>query len=317
MEYPRCNKESSLPEIEKEGLEGYLEQLKEIRDDKVGDVPQVGTDEGESCQSQAMSKKSDVKKLANLAKVMKATPSPLAKATKTPLKIRGFLGNERAAMKVKEIRDALLTSPKKKSPTKKSGIPIPNMGSFNLIPEEGGRTSLKGISVLLKEGERTYEGEREGKGESFDLAKGELEKKIIELIEKEKGVVEEVEVAKVSMVTEFKDFEEYSKALTLEVSRFYGEGFDLCKKQIKLYFSNLDIEIDPALAEGGAGDDNVDNDDILADPPWVIKPLREEKKRTTPGRIGSPLYGLVLVDHHSEFFYVLFIFCNSIWDVYQ
>ena len=59
-----------------------------------------------------------------------------------------------------------------------------------------------------------------------------------------------MELAKPLAIIEFKAFEEYGEALTLEASRYYGEGFDLWHKQIKLCFMDLDIdnmEIDPDL----------------------------------------------------------------------
>ncbi|GFZ12888.1 hypothetical protein Acr_23g0012730 [Actinidia rufa] len=74
---------------------------------------------------------------------------------------------------------------------------------------------------------------------------------------------------RVSVVTEFKASKEYNKVLTLKASRFYGEGFELCKKQIKLHFPDLDnddMKIDPNLDEDGASDDDMDGDDILEDP---------------------------------------------------
>ena len=108
--------------------------------------------------------------------------------------------------------------------------------------------------------------------ESFDLTKGDLEKKIVELVEKEKGVIEAVQLAKVSAVAEFKASEEYSEALTLEASKFYGEGYDLCKKQIKLCFFDHDIDdmkIDPDLAEE-VDEGEVDSDAILAEDPSLV-----------------------------------------------
>ena len=105
----------------------------------------------------------------------------------------------------------------------------------------------------------------------FDLAREKLEKEVAELKRKEKEVAEAVvEHAKMLAVTEFKASEEYGEALTLEASRYYGEGFDLCKKQIKLRFPDLDIdnmEIDPNLAEEGDGDGKVDGDATLVEDP--------------------------------------------------
>ena len=88
-------------------------------------------------------------------------------------------------------------------------------------------------------------------------------------MEKEKGVVEAVELTKVSAVAMFKASEEYNEALTLEVSKFYGEEFDLCKTQIKLRFPDLnidDMKIDPDMAEDGVGDDDVDGSDFFGRP---------------------------------------------------
>ena len=45
---------------------------------------------------------------------------------------------------------------------------------------------------------------------------------------KEKEMAEAMELAKKSAIAEFKAFEEYWEALTLEASRIYSEGFDLC-----------------------------------------------------------------------------------------
>ncbi|XP_057496282.1 uncharacterized protein LOC130781195 [Actinidia eriantha] len=105
----------------------------------------------------------------------------------------------------------------------------------------------------------------------FDLAREKLEKEVAELKRKEKEVAEAVvEHAKMLAVTEFKASEEYGAALTLEASRYYGEGFDLCKKQIKLRFPDLDIdnmEIDPNLAEEGDDDGKVDGDATLVEDP--------------------------------------------------
>ena len=85
-------------------------------------------------------------------------------------------------------------------------------------------------------------------------------------------MIEAVDLAKGSAVAEFKAFEEYSENLTLEASRIYGEGFDLCEKQITLHFPDLDIddmEIDPDLAEE-IDEGEVDGDAILAkDPPFA------------------------------------------------
>ena len=72
-----------------------------------------------------MSKKIDVKKLANLAKATNATPLRHVKATRTPLGDKGVHGDEIPAKKAKGIRHAPLTSPKKKLSSKKSGIPFP------------------------------------------------------------------------------------------------------------------------------------------------------------------------------------------------
>ncbi|GFS37631.1 hypothetical protein Acr_00g0053150 [Actinidia rufa] len=66
--------------------------------------------------------------------------------------------------------------------------------------------------------------EKENEKKNFDLAREKLEKKIAKLIGKAKEVVEAVEIAKMGVVVEFKASEEYREALTLEASRFYGEG---------------------------------------------------------------------------------------------
>ncbi|GFZ19985.1 hypothetical protein Acr_28g0006900 [Actinidia rufa] len=90
------------------------------------------------------------------------------------------------------------------------------------------------------------------------------------------GVIEAVELSKVSSIVELKAFEEYSEALTLEVSNFYGKEFNLCKKQIKLRFLDLDIDdkkIDPDLAEE-VDEGVVDGDAIWQRiHPWSIKTL--------------------------------------------
>ena len=67
-----------------------------------------------------MSKKVNVKKLANLDKAAKAIPPNPSKATRTPPGDKRVHSNERLLKKVKGTRDAPSTSS-----NKKSGIPLP------------------------------------------------------------------------------------------------------------------------------------------------------------------------------------------------
>ena len=71
----------------------------------------------------------------------------------------------------------------------------------------------------------------------------------------EKNVVElkrnEV-LAKTSTIEEFKASDDYKEAVEKLASSYFGEGFNLCKKQIGLLHPNLDIQdlqINPKLAE--------------------------------------------------------------------
>ncbi|GFZ09947.1 hypothetical protein Acr_21g0005460 [Actinidia rufa] len=223
---------------------------------------------------------------------------------RTPFGDKGVHGNERPLKKANGFYDAHLTSPKKKSPAKKSGIPLfalvaaeqvilAQLATTSTRPAGRDRHDLepylsKTMSWQLnwlslpsfmptwrceikwswtRVKELTEEKGREN--ENFDLTKRELEKEIAELVEKENGVIEVVELAKVSTLVELKASEGYSEALTLEASKFYSEGFALCKKQIKLHFPNLnidDLKIDLDLAEE-VDEGEVDGDATLADDP--------------------------------------------------
>ena len=48
-------------------------------------------------------------------------------------------------------------------------------------------------------------------------------------------------LAKMSAIEEFKSLEDYKEAVEEETSSYFGEGFELCKNQIKLFHPKLDI----------------------------------------------------------------------------
>ena len=55
-----------------------------------------------------------------------------------------------------------------------------------------------------------------------------------------------------SEIEEFKSPNDYKEAVEKTASSYFGEGFDLCKKQIGLLHPNLDIQdlqINPNLVE--------------------------------------------------------------------
>ena len=55
-----------------------------------------------------------------------------------------------------------------------------------------------------------------------------------------------------SAVEEFKSLDDFKEAMEKATSSYFGESFDLCKKQIGLLHPNLDIQdlqIDPDLVE--------------------------------------------------------------------
>ena len=71
-----------------------------------------------------------------------------------------------------------------------------------------------------------------------------LEKEIAELQKKKI-------LTKMSAIEEYKSFDGFHEAVVQATSKYFGEGFDLCKKQIGLLHPELDIqslEIDDELA---------------------------------------------------------------------
>ncbi|GFZ03453.1 hypothetical protein Acr_16g0000770 [Actinidia rufa] len=134
--------------------------------------------------------------------------------------------------------------------------------------------------------------------EHFDLAIEKPEKEVANLKRKE-------DLTKKLAITKFKAFEETKdlydllenkgdkpaatkdeEALIEEVSTYYYEGFDLCKKQIKLGFPNIDIDdmqVDLDLAEEGDEDAVVDRDETAVQD--QVSPIEGGKKGITlPGQ---------------------------------
>ncbi|GFS30602.1 hypothetical protein Acr_00g0012910 [Actinidia rufa] len=104
--------------------------------DKDGDVPQVGTEEGESRQSEMIFRNVEEDQCKEVRHPshcgeghcdghLEGHSTYTYKGKEDLSKRQGVHGDGRPAKKVKGIHDAPLTSPKKKSPTKKSGIPLP------------------------------------------------------------------------------------------------------------------------------------------------------------------------------------------------
>ncbi|GFS30488.1 hypothetical protein Acr_00g0012170 [Actinidia rufa] len=234
-----------------------------------------------------MSKRIDVKKLPSTTKLAKATlPSSGGKGTQ---------GKERLAKKVKGIPNAPLeVFPQKKYPTKrvtklvKSGIPpLTSFVSMGVVLARSTTTSafptgdeealILSSSLVGQVKERRLVKLKEEKEKVvamkalFELAREKLKKKVAKLKGKEKEAAEGVEFAKTLVIIEFKPFEKkFSEILTIEASRSHGEGFDLCKKQIKLHFPDFsidNIEIDPDLAKERDGDGTVDSDETLVKDP--------------------------------------------------
>ena len=59
-------------------------------------------------------------------------------------------------------------------------------------------------------------------------------------------------LAKISVIDEFKSSDEYKNVMEWATSSYFGEGFELCKKQIGILHPNLDIQdlqIDPDLVD--------------------------------------------------------------------
>ena len=81
--------------------------------------------------------------------------------------------------------------------------------------------------------------------ENSDIATEKLEKEVVKLKRREN-------LANKLAVNEFKASVEYKEAVEKEDSSYFGEGFELCKKQVSLRFPDIDIEdmhIDPDRAE--------------------------------------------------------------------
>ena len=94
--------------------------------------------------------------------------------------------------------------------------------------------------------------------EDQDATVAKLEEEIAELKAKEV-------LAKKSSIKEYKSSDDFQEEVVLAASKYFGEGFNLCKKQIGLFHLELgiqDMEIDDELAqEEDEGEDENEEED--------------------------------------------------------
>ena len=50
--------------------------------------------------------------------------------------------------------------------------------------------------------------------------------------------------SKVLAIAEFKSSSDFRKAIKNAASKYFGEGFDFCKRQLAVHHPNLDIDLD-------------------------------------------------------------------------
>ncbi|GFZ20945.1 hypothetical protein Acr_29g0001070 [Actinidia rufa] len=177
-------------------------------DKHVEGAAQVASDEGESHQSRdehprAMSRKIDMQKLACLAKGSKAAT----------LSAKGMVINDSKGKGTMPQLKAKKKAAKSSKVVSKGATPV-------VAPEEG--TSVNPSDVLGLNASMLENPER-------------LEKEIDE--HKAREVL-----ARKSAVEEYKTLDDFQEIVEQAASRYYGEGFDLCKKQIGHFHPELDIE---------------------------------------------------------------------------
>ncbi|GFY91662.1 hypothetical protein Acr_08g0000580 [Actinidia rufa] len=242
------------------------------------DVTHVVADEGESHLSRdglprAMSKKIDIKKLAQMtkerAKPKGATlvgavdvkkkgsmPSPNYKekgpATKAPAKPKATLS--RAATRVVPAfttpEEGTSANPGVILGLKAFVIENPAVAEKLLQGGSGKVGSQLGdheVAELEAEKQHAVEELRRMKEEHV-AALERHEKEMAEMREKEALIKRYY----ASAVEEFKSSDDFKETMEKAASLYFGEGFDLCKKQIGFFYPNLDIQdlpIDPDLVK--------------------------------------------------------------------
>ena len=93
--------------------------------------------------------------------------------------------------------------------------------------------------------------------ENSDVTMEKFEKEVAKMNKREN-------LAKKLAIDEFKASKEYKEVVEKEASSYFGEGFDQCKKQLKLRFLDLDIDdlmINSYLVDGD--EDEVDEDKVV------------------------------------------------------
>ena len=92
--------------------------------------------------------------------------------------------------------------------------------------------------------------------EDRDATVAKLEEEIAELKAKEV-------LAKKSSIKEYKSSDDFQEEVVLAASKYFGEGFNLCNKQIRRLHPKLDIqdmEIDDELAKEEEGEEEGNQD---------------------------------------------------------
>ncbi|GFZ01026.1 hypothetical protein Acr_14g0006610 [Actinidia rufa] len=196
----------------------------------------VAADEDESCLSRAMSKNMDMKKLAQLAKA-KGEPkrTPREGTSSIP---RVVLGLEASTMDNLGVAEKLLQGvilPVDKKTVSRLDLDMATTRFLLFLIQV-----ITSIQIML----RAKEVLRRLK-EEHDVSLKRHEKDMAEIRRKDA-------LAKTSVIDEFKSLDEYMKVVEGAASSYFGEGFDLCKKQIGILHPNLDIQdlqIDPDLVD--------------------------------------------------------------------
>ncbi|GFZ21560.1 hypothetical protein Acr_29g0007220 [Actinidia rufa] len=201
--------------------------------------------------NKAMSKKINMKKLSQMAKgrgkpkdAKKKGPMPMpppedkkkGSANKAPSKSKATSSQE--ATPAAAHREGTLANPGVALGSNASILENPKavvLGSSNA----GHNREMQEEAITLQANElRRVKEEHDA-----DLER--LQKEVAELKEREA-------LAKMLTAKEYKPSDDFQEALEKAASTYFGEGFDLCKKQIRLlhpYLDIQDLQIDPELVE--------------------------------------------------------------------